>query len=167
MDITPGERLIGIMLADLMRHLKIQGDLDPDFVAKALVGGDEWMLEQRYGGMFDPKPKADEHVKETYDILMMFQSIRYATNQLAPADQEEIKALPWYAFSGFDGNHDPHFHICNSIINDLGHYTAFNPIDSHSQINLPHYRQMLPQWREMTDGHANALTLDQLRVICA
>lgn len=168
MNISDGERLIAVMLADIMRHNKINGEIDPDFVISTLTGKDDWALKAKYGGLFhESGPRDQADVQETYDIFEMFRSIRHATDQLLPAEQAEIKALPFYEFRGFDGNNDEHYGISATMLNELGYYSEFKHLNSHSQATLPRYRKMLTIWHQMHDHNPNPLTADQLRDLCS
>lgn len=168
MNISDGERLIAIMLADIMRAQGINGEIDPDFVVATLTGKDSWALKVKYGGLFhDTAPRDEADVQETYDILDMFRSIRHATDALTPDEQAEIKALPWYEYRGFDGNNDEHYGIASTLLNQLGYYDDFTHLNSHSRATLPRYQTMLAKWREYSGDHVNPLTVDHLRDLCS
>src|SRR5438046_5400629 len=39
---SDGEKLILLMLGDLYKHLKVDGESDPEFIAKVILGGHFW-----------------------------------------------------------------------------------------------------------------------------
>lgn len=54
-------------------------------------------------------------------------------------------------FPGFDGNHEPHYHIAEYIINDMRHrfeYFKGRNMNSHSQ-SVPGYRRMYRVFERM------------------
>ena len=48
MKLSDGEKLILVMLADIYKHLRIKGAVDPDLVHDAMYGGHAWGLRMEY-----------------------------------------------------------------------------------------------------------------------
>ncbi|WP_129791527.1 YfbU family protein [Sphingosinicella sp. CPCC 101087] len=169
MDLTDGERLIVVMLADLMEAMKVKREIDPALVQRLVINRDDWALRLQYPGIFDSEAPSDAEVRETVDILAMWSFVEYSVGELDQPEQDEIKAMPWQ-FSGFDGNHDRHHGIAHTLIHDLDRFSEFKErsLNSHSQATLPRYRVILGRYNEAMHGcGGEPFTADQLRTILA
>ena len=110
MKLSDGEKLIVTMLCDLYQKLKIEGDLDPELLLAAIRSGNMWMLDAEYSNGFG-KDVPGEEVRETADILDMWQFIEGAAARLSPADRAKLleEAAPFGAdptFGGFDSHEE-------------------------------------------------------------
>lgn len=143
MELTNGEKLIAIMLADIMQANEISGEVDPAFVKEAITGGDLWALEWRYPGIFHGEEPDEETVKETGDILSMCSVVEYSISELGDTDLAEIPAHDRTVFVGFDGNHDDHYGVATMMIEHMGRWTEFQDrsLNSHGPV-LDKYRRM-------------------------
>ena len=50
--LSDGEKLTLIMLCQLFKRLKLEGEIEPEFVEAAIDGGHYWGLEWKYPGIF-------------------------------------------------------------------------------------------------------------------
>ena len=144
MKISDGERLIAIMLADLMTHLEVQGEVDPSFVKSALTGGDEWALKMQYSGIFHGEHTTEEVASETGKIMSMCSVLEYSISQLPDEDLEKIPEHTRTVFVGFDGNHEDHYGVAHTLVNDMGRFNEFaeRGLNSHHS-TIERYRAML------------------------
>jgi len=168
MQLSDGERLIAVMLADVMESMGVNRDVDPTLVKRLLFNRDEWALTWEYPGTFDGESPTDEVIKETSDILSMWSFIEFSIGELKGEDAEAAKSFPRTEFGGFDGNNDPHYGVAHTLINDLGRWTEFKdrPLNSHSRATLERYRRMLPKYKAAMDGWIDGpLPLEALRDI--
>lgn len=168
MKLTDGERLIVVMLADLMEGLKIDRELDPTLIKSLVCGGDEWAIKRKYSGMFPSEGPTEEVVSETTNILWMWDILEH---RIADLDGEEAaEAAKWLRtkFAGFDGNNDPHYGVAQTLINDLGDFSHFKGrnLNSHSQATLPRYQQMYAKFDGHLQNGGGELSVDALRDIC-
>src|SRR5690242_18570640 len=156
MKLSDGERLIVVMLADVMQAMGLNHEIDPTLVKRLAVNHDDWAIASRYHGIFDGEGPSDAEVSETHEILSMWSWIEHSISQLEGAEAEEAANFHHSQFSGFDGNNDPHFGIAHTMINDLGYYDEFadRNLNSHSRATLERYRRMLPQYKAAMDRHA-------------
>ena len=169
MELKPSERLIVLMLADVMKKLEINDGLDSVLVEKLVLSKAEWGLDWAYPSLFsgneeETHPEADL-VEETGDILSMWDIIETSIENHGDAVPEELRDNIRAKFRGFDGNNDRHYHIAHTIIYDLGAYERFKDrnLNSHSQATLPSYRAMLPRFNEaMVDWEDNGLSVENL-----
>lgn len=170
--LNDGERLILFMLGEIYRHLKIDSEIDPDFIMKAVGSGRDWALASKYSGLFPSKADDPTEVHETHEILTMFRVLSSSFERLNTVDKTRVdNEVPPFSgsdlkFKGFDGNHDPHYGIANFMVADLGLYAELNGIviNSHSSV-LEVYRRMLKAYKPLTLFSIDGLTADQLIIV--
>jgi len=170
MRLTDGERLIAVMLAEVMEALKLNREVDPSLIKTLVCNGDDWAIKRKYSGIFPSEPDSPEDVTETTNILWMWDIIEHAIGQLKGAEAEEAKGWHWSSFGGFDGNHDPHYGIAQTMINELDEFQHFKGrgLNSHSQASLPRYRSMYAKFEKyIHGGGGNPMTVDALRDLCS
>jgi uncharacterized protein YfbU (UPF0304 family) len=170
MQFTNAERLLGIMLAEIMEGMNLSREIDPTFIKSALIGHEEWSIPWKYGFFHDEETASDDEVMETASILSMMSFIEYSVGELDPADQAEFADEGALRFDGFDGNHDRHSGIANTMVNDLDRYSEFKErgMNSHSRGSLMRYRRMRPAYDQELDGmNGEPLSAEQLRTIVA
>ena len=168
MQLSDGERLIVVMLAEVMEALKLNQELDPSLIKTLAYNHDDWAIEHTYHGLFDSEGPPEEVVKETHDILWMWQVLEDSISNLKGADATEAAGWHYNQFSGFDGNHDRHFGVTHTLVKTLGLYSQFKDrgFNSHSQATLPRYRQILQKFDAAMEGnHGEPLSMDKLREI--
>lgn len=169
---SDGEKLIAIMLADLMRAGKVNGEIDPDFVIEAIAGDDLWALKDRYHGLFHNEGPDEETVNETYNILEMARIVEFSIDRLNEEEKAKIDEKDREVFIGFDGNHDPHIGVARMSIEHLNKWQEFadRPMNCHHTI-LPQYRRQLEVLEDIRRNEKRAgpwLNLDQIqRVLSA
>jgi hypothetical protein len=166
MKLSDGERLIVVMLAEVMEAMRLNHEIDPTLVKKLAIYHDDWAIAHKYHGIFDGEAPTDGEVKETHDILSMWSFIEYSIGQLEGEEAKEAAGFRNTQFSGFDGNNDPHYGIAQTMIQDLGLYSEFagRGLNSHSRATLQRYRNMLPKYDKAMEGtHGEPLSIDVLR----
>lgn len=140
---TKGEKLILAMLADVHKALKVDGEIDPEFVMSAIYGGHYWAMDWELSGLLHDHVDREAHLKEVVDALDMWSFIEEAAEDLSP---DEIKALPSQpVFLGFDGNNESsHLGIARFLVEKLGRFTRFagRSLNSHYPVTSG-YRQMV------------------------
>lgn len=169
MKLTDGERLIVVMLAEVMEALKLNEEINPSLVKTLAFNHDDWAIEHKYSGIFRSEAPQDAEVSETIDILWMWGIVEDRIADLAGAEADEAKGWPFAKFRGFDGNHDRHYGIARTLINDLEQFGDFKgrDVNSHSQATLPRYRTMYAKFDQfITANQGGPLTVDQLRALC-
>ncbi len=161
--ITDGEKLVLMMLRDLYKHHKVEGEIDPDFVSEALGGGHYWGFEWEYSGLFHSHVDQEHVVREVCDVLEMWSRIEFSYSKLSDKDKKEvgIKAGPSgqpVKFPGFDGNEEPEHHsVAWFLINHLDRFQEFKKHDLNSHDpSIGDYRRMWqiyePMKRTFTGG---------------
>jgi hypothetical protein len=163
--LSDGEKLLAVMLADLMEAQGVNREIDPAFVKTAIFGGDLWSFKWQYSGLFEVEEAAPEAVKETADILSMCSFVEYSIKELAAAELELIPGLDRIVFEGFDGNHDEHYGVASMFITTMGRWSEFrdHPLNSHSMV-LPKYRRMLAVYEGLAKRHGG-FNLSEIQAI--
>lgn len=169
MKLSDGERLIVVMLAEVMQELKINKEIDPSLILTLAYGRDDWAIKHKYHGLFEEGQQTDPEVRETIDILWMWGIIEDSLGKLSGDDATESKSWPIRKFQGFDGNNDRHYGIASTLINEIGDFGNFKgrDLNSHSQTTLPRYREMYNKFNGYIQaGQAAPLSVDALRDLC-
>lgn len=168
--LSDGEKLILSLLGDLVQHAKAKTDLDPDFIASAVMGGHYWALKWELGGLLHDHEDGEETVKEVVDVLDMWTFLERGYDSLSKKEKERVEkeATPFgktVKFPGFDGNNESeHYSIARFLVEDMERFSAFRGRvnNSHSQ-TLPGYRRMFGVFdgmRKTLIGHE--LNADQI-----
>jgi hypothetical protein len=143
-------------------------EIDPGLVKTLAYNHDDWAIAQKYQSLFSSEAPEEAVVKETQDILWMWQVLEQDIAKLEGADAEEAAGWNYNKFTGFDGNHDPHFGVTHTLVEDLGLYSDFKGrgLNSHSQATLPRYRQIKAEFDSAMEGnHGHPLTFAALGTI--
>lgn len=171
MQLSDGERLILVMLAELYKHHKIKGEIDPELVLSSIFKDKPWGLKWEYGSIFrgDSVESNPPAVQETCDILDMFRILTPSYDKLSDEDKARVQKEvdPFgneYKFQGFDGNNDEHYGIVGYLVENLNRYGELNKhnLNSHSSMTLPTYRRMLAQFKRIKLGPKYELDADQI-----
>jgi uncharacterized protein YfbU (UPF0304 family) len=169
LKLSDGERLILFMLGEIYKKLKVEGEIDPDFLTKAVAGGHDWAISTKYSGLFPSSPDDQNDVRETHDILTMFRLLTTSYERLSAADKKRVDTdVPPFSgkdlkFEGFDGNHDNHHSIANFMVSELGQYDELkgHAMNSHSSV-LDAYRRMFKAYEPFLLSSSSGFTADQL-----
>lgn len=166
MKLTNSEKLILIMLTEI--HKKIipnkDRDLDPEFIAKAILSDNTWALEWQYSGIFtDQSEPNPSEVNEVVNYLDMWSFIEATFNRLNSTEKDSLaNELGHFGtnvqFVGFDGNNETeHMSIARFMIHELQRFEEFKNRDLNSHMpTLGRYRRMYavfePMRRNLLDG---------------
>jgi hypothetical protein len=148
--VSDGAKLILLMLCDLHKHLKVKGEIDPNFVTEAVTGGHYWGLRWRYSGILHDYEDSETVVSEVVDVLDMWSFLESAYSNLSQKDKAQIEAEAGplgksVRFPGFDGNNETeHLGVARFLIDDLERFSSFKgrDLNSHWQ-SIEAYRHML------------------------
>ncbi len=166
--ISDGEKLIMTMLCDIYRGLNIKnGEVDPDFILSALMGGHYWGLAWEYPGILHSHQDREQIVSEVANILDMWLFLESGYGRLSDEQKKQVAAEldPFgkdVRFPGFDGNYESdHYSIARFLVDKMNRFPSFKnrDLNSHSG-RLTGYRQMLmtfePMRRMLTGGDLSA-----------
>jgi uncharacterized protein YfbU (UPF0304 family) len=170
---TDGEKLIAMMMRDVYKHLKIRGEVDPEFVGDVMFGGHYWAPRWNMHGVFHEYEDDPRDVRFVVDVLDMWTFIEHAYGKLSAKEKRvvEKEAEPFGKnprFIGFDGNNESaHLGISQFLIHKMNRFSKFKDreLNSHSPV-IDAYRRMLNVFepmRKRLDGIE--LSVDQLAAI--
>jgi uncharacterized protein YfbU (UPF0304 family) len=112
--LSPGEKLMLIMLCEIQEHLKMKSETDTKMIKDAIFKGNLWGLERGMPGVFHDSEPSEQKVNETVNILVMWQRLEESFANLQQADKEwlEKNAAPFgkdVKFHGFGGNEESEY----------------------------------------------------------
>ncbi len=155
--LSAGERLVALMLCDVLKALPQRSDreFDPEEVREIIGGGHLWALKSTYSWAFNREMDDPTVVDEVYEILQMWEQVQESFDALVPAEKERVLKEadvigdpPRY--EGFDGNNDEHYGVAFFIIKHMERFDRFEKaLNSHSRGTLPMYRRMLDVYKTL------------------
>jgi uncharacterized protein len=156
---SDGEKLLVMMMVDVYRHLKIKGEIDPDFISGVIYGGHYWAAKWEMGGLFTDYEDDARDVHFVTDVLDMWRLIESAYVKLSKKDKDRVlkEADPFgthVEFRGFDGNNETsHMGIARFLVEKMGRWSQFKgrELNSHSP-TLVRYGRMLAVFAPMRTG---------------
>ena len=168
---SDGEKMITLMLCDVVKRMGITDGVDPDVVKDAIHGGHYWGLPYKYPGIYHSHIDSNIVVKETLDFLCLWDCIEFSYSRLSGDDKEKIQvnAAPFGAdvkFVGFDGNFESeHLGVAQFFIQKVGRFEIFNDgrnLNSHVPTRDA-YRRMMKVFDPNQNGFiGNHLSADRI-----
>jgi uncharacterized protein len=171
----PGQKLIILMLSDLIEHLKVKTDTDTKLVREAIHSGNLWALEWGMPGVFHGHETSTAVVDEAANVLVMWERLEQSYENLSKADKESLAAnddLSFHGdkvrFPGFDGNNESeHLSAANFLINVLDRFEHFKGRDLNAHMQtIQVYRRMYkvfdPILMEVSNQYFSAAQLAQV-----
>lgn len=150
MKITDGEKLILLMLSELYDKLKVEGEVEPDFIRSAIFSDNLWSIPWKYSGIPFEEQETPEIVKEVLDILDMWSLIEHSYEELSEQDKKYLEeaAHPFGKdpkFRGFDGNNETSYMgTASFLVNDLDRFVEFKGRSFNSHMpSIEAYKRML------------------------
>lgn len=135
---TDGEKLITLMVSDLLKGLNIQTDTNLPLVEKAILGGHYWALGWEMPGIYHGHNDKESRVSFVVDVLDMWSFIEEGYEVLTDEAKERLakEADPFgthVKFRGFDGNNEAEYmSIARFLVHDLDRFTRFKDHDFNS-----------------------------------
>ncbi|MGH9644355.1 MAG: YfbU family protein [Terriglobales bacterium] len=148
--LSPGEKLILLMLCEIYEHLKVKGETDTELIKEAIFSGNLWGLEWELSGIFHGHETPRQVVEETVDILAMWERLEQSFQGLLAPDKKAL-AETEAAFSdnvrlpGFDGNNESEYvGTARFLIDALKRFQHFKgrELNAHRE-TLSGHRRML------------------------
>lgn len=156
---SDGEKLLTMMMRDVYKHFKIQGEIDSEFVSDVIHGGHYWAPKWDMSGLYHDYEDSPADVSFVGDVLDMWSFIEEAYEKLSVEDKEYIKKEvgplgEHVQFIGFDGNNETsNMGIARFLIEKMNRFTRFKGrgLNSHSPTK-GRYKQMLVEFLPMRAG---------------
>jgi uncharacterized protein YfbU (UPF0304 family) len=153
---SDGEKALLIMMRDLLQHLDVESECDPQFLAKVIYGGHYWAPTWDMQGLFHGDEDDSDDVHFVVEVLVMWDQIERSYTRLSPQDKEliEKEADPFgrnVSFAGFDGNNETGLMaIARFLVQDMGRFQEFagRELNSHMP-TVDVYRRMLSVFAPM------------------
>lgn len=168
---SDGEKLLMLMMRDVYNHLKMDGEIAPDFIADVIFGGHYWAPKWDMQGLFNDHIDDPRDVKHVVDVLDMWGFIEEAYEKLTPEDKKQVDSEYGGSvrYEGFDGNNEgSQYSIAGFLIGKMGRFERFKKrlhVNSHMP-TYARYRRMLAvfeRFRPTLIGHGlNAKQLVQI-----
>lgn len=156
---SDGEKLLAIMLRDILKHLKISGEIDVDFVADVIYGGHYWAPMREMQGLFHSHEDDPRAVRFVVDVLEMWDFVESGYESLPKKDKERVEkeAEPFgkhVRFTGFDGNNElSHMGIARFMVEKMNHFSRFKGRDLNFHMpTLATHGRMLAVFGPMRAG---------------
>lgn len=168
MKMSDGEKLIAMMLTDLLKRIGGEGEIDPDFVADVITSGHLWALKREYPGVFSIDETDDAVVSQVHAILGMSRVVEHSIEKLKPEERDKIPAGVSQVFVGFDGNYETdQYSAAQFMVEKLGLYEELKArqMNSHAPM-LPTYERQLKAYNHVKGG-AGPLSLENIMTILA
>lgn len=147
--LSDGEKLIAMMLSELIKATGAEVETNVDLVEKVIVGGHYWALDWEMPGIFHGHRDKRSRVSFVVDVLDMWDFLEEAYEKLSDEDKERLAAEAepfgkYVKFAGFDGNNEAeHMGIAIFLIRDLNRFSRFKDYDMNSHApTLEHYGRM-------------------------
>ncbi len=170
-EFSDGEKMIVLMLCDLMEHLKVKGDTSTKFLKSVIFGGHYWALKWDLTGVFHGHVDKPEVVTDVVNILDMWSFIEFGYAKLSKKEKDRIeKEAPpfgkYVSFRGFDGNYESEYmSVARFLIDDMDRFTHFKGRDLNSHApTIDSARRMYRLFEPMRTGlgGGNELGADQI-----
>jgi uncharacterized protein YfbU (UPF0304 family) len=137
---TDGEKLITLMLTDLLKGLNVETETNIDLVRSAIYGGHYWALGWEMPGVYHGHNDKESRVSFVVDVLDMWSFLEEGYEVLSDEGKEQLAKVadPFGAhvkFLGFDGNNEAEYmSIATFLVRDLDRFTRFKDrsFNSHS-----------------------------------
>lgn len=140
--LSDGEKLIALMLADVIKGLDLKGETNVGLVEKVIYGGHYWALGWEMSGVFHGHIDKQSRVSFVVNVLDMWDFIEEAYERLSDEGKNQLEATAdpfgkYVVFPGFDGNNESeHLGIARFLIEDLQRFSRFR--EGHRDLNSHH-----------------------------
>lgn len=170
MKISDSEKLILFMLVDLQKALKVEGEIDAEFVENAIHSDNSWGLSWKYSGVFQEN-ETPKDVTEVADALDMWSFIEESVSRLTPAEQAKAKESGPTQFPGYDGNNETRqMSIARFLTGPLERFSGIGnrgSQNSHSP-KVVKYRKMVATFEKIRPNlDGRLMTLAEIQEVLA
>lgn len=149
MKLSDGEKLILFMLSKIYEKIKVDNEIDPRFIIKAIRSDHLWAIKRKYYGIYDGfGDNNEEIVKDVVAVLVMWDVMETAYERLSAAEKNELRrqtGLTEIRFGGFDANtEERHYGVLTFLIDEMDEFPTFTgrDLNTHQPV-LESYMRML------------------------
>ena len=167
--ISKGEKLILASLNNIVGELNLKNSkTELDFVVKSMSRGHSWAIDWDHEWL-NHEDTSYERVKETVDILSMWDYLAYVYKNLSKEDQgavDKVNRFKWNKFPGFDGNNEEHYGIARFLIEEMQRFTNFDPKNINSHTPMVHrYLEMYSEFNKLRYKEHKEIGVKELTAI--
>ena len=171
-QISDGEKLILMMLRDLIDPDHEDGKSDTDFIAKAIYSGHHWGIKWKLPGLFPEHVDHRRVLPEVLNILEMWDFLERAYAGL-PEEKKRWANVETglegsdVVFRGFDGNNEGEYiDIALFVVNHLDRFERFKDRDLNAHMpTIDGHRRMRAVFEPMIQTLANGRELSAEQII--
>jgi hypothetical protein len=143
---SDGEKLIAMMLAELIEKTGLPVETDVKHVQQSIVGGHYWSLAMEMPGIFHGHTDNQSRVRFVTDVLDMWSFIEEGYETYSDDEKADLAASGFehVEFPGFDGNNEGEYlSIARHWTDDLSRFSRFSgrSLNSHHPV-VEGYAQM-------------------------
>jgi len=166
---TDGDKLNFMVLRDIAKALKVNGETDVDFIAESIYGGHYWAPTWELSGLFHKHADRPADLSLVVDTLDMWDFIEGCIEKLEATELERLKAanhghLP--TFHGFDGNNEAGLlSIARFLVEKMDRFSRFKGRDFNSHAPTEgRYRRMTQAFKPLraTLGFGRTMGTDDI-----
>jgi uncharacterized protein YfbU (UPF0304 family) len=159
-SLSDGEKLLAIMLCDLYKHLKLRGEIEPEFISEVIYGGHSWALSWVLQGLFHGHEDDPREVRHVVDVLDMWFFLETAYEKLPKKEKSRVQeecGRGSIRFAGFDGNNETsQMAIARFMVDVMKRFSHFKGREFNSHMpTYERYSRMLQVFeplRKTLDG---------------
>lgn len=168
--LTAGDKLNFTLLRDIAKHLKVETDVDTEFISEVMYGGHYWAPTWEMQGLFHDHADSPSSVRMVADVMSMWTAVEDAIKNLSPSDLDLVKAahygyLP--KFEGFDGNDETELMaIARFLVQHMRRFTDFKGRDFNAHAPTSEtYRRMYRAFEPMRRRLDHRTQLDAKQIV--
>jgi uncharacterized protein YfbU (UPF0304 family) len=175
MQLTQSEKLIMIMLADVLKTIdpkRRTSGVDPELIIDAIMSNNSWAIATEYSMLLGGEDRSDDVVGEVFDIMSMWRNIEFDISKFTPEQraQLETRVGPYLSkaeFDGFDGNEEePHYGAAKFIVERMGQFDEFSGRSLNSHANrIAKYRAMLRVYNQLDYDVKSLMSVEQMATV--
>lgn len=170
---SDGEKALLLMMKDLYAHLKVDGEMDPRFLADVIHGGHYWAPKWELSGLFHDHVDNPAELSHVLDVLDTWSFIEEAYDKLGPADRKKLEErvgerAKHVRFTGFDGNNEAsQGSIARFLIEKMDRFSRFKGRELNSHYpTFTRYSRMAAAFEKIRPTLVGqGLSLDQLAAL--
>ena len=171
-EISDGEKLILMMLRNLIDPHQEDNKADAEFVERAICNGHHWGIKWKFPGLF-PEPVDHRRVlPEVLNILEMWDYLELSYARL-PEEKKRWANIETglegsdVVFRGFDGNNEGEYiDIALFLVNHLDRFERFKDRDLNAHIpTIDAHRRMRAVFEPMIQTLANGRDLSAAQIV--
>lgn len=148
---TTTEKLMLVMLCDILKKMDSNAEIDPDFLLEVISGGHYWAINEKFGILFNEQIDTPSDVQTVRDILNMWNFIEHTFENMSLDELNDFEETTkinksYFKFAGFDNHSELNLlNIAEIFINHLHRFRRFK----NHETGLETPSRALPKYLKM------------------